>query len=539
VRPPSLLPWTRVPPIWIAIVALPLVHACGSGAEDGGIYSDGFDPGSDVPAGTSTGSGGGGGALPPEEELESAYGAPVATGRFVWIANPTSGRVAYIDAATLSIRVVEAGHAPTFLAPVPDPSDDVAIVLNVLSRDATVLREAVGALTTTTLEVPSGGNGWAVSPDGRYALAWTDARLVEAPDPIDGYQDVTVLDLTAGAERSTALTVGYRPVAVGFDEASSRAFAVTQDGITVIDLGEAPAVTANVKLSDEPVSDAGTRDVAITPDGALALVRREGEALVSVFSLPDGARTDVVLSAPATDLDLSRDGRVAVVVVRDTSEVLLLEVPEIATDPEARKTLSITTGGPIGSASLASDGPEAFFYTNALANPVLTVVDTSADDPAPRAILLRAPILAVFPTADAAHAIVLHDPFELSGGSKYPSALSVVPVAADLPAKILGLDAPPISVAIAPAGHRALVAVGDAQTGVFELAVASLPSLEVDVLPLASKPLSAGIVAAVDKGYVAQEHPDGRITFVDFATGEARTLTGFELASEVVTGSAR
>ena len=46
-----------------------------------------------------------------------------------------------------------------------------------------------------------------------------------------------------------------------------------------------------------------------------------------------------------------------------------------------------------------------------------------------------------------------------------------------------------------------------------------------------------GIVAGAGRGYVAQKHPDGRITFVDFKTGSVRTLTGFELASQVVDGS--
>ena len=39
------------------------------------------------------------------------------------------------------------------------------------------------------------------------------------------------------------------------------------------------------------------------------------------------------------------------------------------------------------------------------------------------------------------------------------------------------------------------------------------------------------------KGFVAQAHPDGRITFVDSKTGEVRTITGFELATQVVDGS--
>ena len=36
------------------------------------------------------------------------------------------------------------------------------------------------------------------------------------------------------------------------------------------------------------------------------------------------------------------------------------------------------------------------------------------------------------------------------------------------------------------------------------------------------------------RGYVAQKHPEGRITFVTLDSGEARTLTGFELGSRVV-----
>ncbi len=64
-----------------------------------------------------------------------------------------------------------------------------------------------------------------------------------------------------------------------------------------------------------------------------------------------------------------------------------------------------------------------------------------------------------------------------------------------------------------------------------------MPSLTVDSSPLATRPIAAGIVAGAGRGFVAQEHPDGRITFVDFDDGEARTLTGFELAGEVVDGS--
>jgi len=494
----------------------------GGGAGGGGITS------------TTPGAGGAGGT-PPEKEVESSFGAPVATGKYVWIANPSSGRVAYIDATSLEIKLVDAGNGPTYVAAVPDPADDVAIVLNVLSRDATILRASSSGLTAASVPVPAGGNSLTVSPDGRWAVAWSDARQVQMPDPVEGYQDISVVDLTKGAETAFDLTVGYRPVAVAFDKAAARAFAVTQDGITVVALtGGPPQVVKNIALGDTQSEPATTRDVAITPDGAYALVRREGKAAVDLFSLDDGTHTTVALPAPATDLDLSADGATAVAVVRDTSQVVLLPVPGVIADPAS--ALYVTVDAAIGSASLAAASPVAFFYTNATPSTLLAVMDTQAAPPAPRTILLRAPILGVFPTPDASHALVLHDQLD-DAGSHYPAAVSLAPIALDLPPKIVGLEAKPISIAVAPAGDHVLVAAGDEASGVYELLLGSLPSLKVQKLPLASLPIAAGIVAGAGRGYVAQKHPDGRITFVNLKTGEARTITGFELATQVVDGT--
>jgi hypothetical protein len=61
-----------------------------------------------------------------------------------------------------------------------------------------------------------------------------------------------------------------------------------------------------------------------------------------------------------------------------------------------------------------------------------------------------------------------------------------------------------------------------------------LPTLQVDQYRLASPPLATGIVSDVGFGYVAQQHPEGRITFIDLEEGDAQTLTGFELAVKVV-----
>ncbi|APR81621.1 Hypothetical protein A7982_06970 [Minicystis rosea] len=505
------------------------------GAACGAEGADGIGTGGGTSASSSSSGTGGGGGAPPEQEIESSFGAPVATGKYVWIANPTSGRVAYIDATTLAVKLVDAGYGPTYVAAVPDPADDVAVVLNVLSHDATILRASSSGISAVSVPVPAAGNAWAISPDGHWAIAWTDARRVKSPDPVEGYQDISVIDLTKGAEIATDLTIGFRPVAVAFESTGKRAFAVTQDGISVMDLaGSAPAVVKNIALGDTPSEPATTRDVAITPDGHVALVRREGKAVIDVFSLDDGSRTAVTLPAPATDIDLSADGTTAVAVVRETSQVGLLPVPGVITDPLSAGF--VTVDATIGSASLASASPIAFFYTNATPSPVLAVMDTAASPPSPRTILTRAPILGVFATADAAHAVVLHDQLD-DAGSHYPAAVTFAPIALDLPPKIVGLDAPPISVAVAPQGDHALVAAGDETSKIHQLVIGSMPSLKVRKIALASMPIAAGIVAGAGRGYVAQKHPDGRITFVTLETGEARTITGFELATQVVDGA--
>ncbi len=517
---------------------------CSDGGESAGSGSGSSCGSSTCGAATCGGCGSstcGGGGAPPEHEDEATYTAPVATGRYVWVANPASGRVAYIDASTLQIRLVEAGNAPTYLAAVPDETDDVAVVLNVLSLDATVLRAREGTVSAASYSVPSSGNAWAVSTKGRWAIAWSDARLVPDADPLDGYQELTVLDLAHEGE-SFELNVGYRPVALAFDAASTRAFAVTQDGISVVSLLEpdGPTVVKNVQLSDDPLDPNGTRDVAITPDGNYAIVRRDGEANLSIFSLVDASRTDIALPADATDMDLSADGATAVAVLRSTSQIALLPIPGILHDP-ANLSLIQVDAATVGSTSLAEKSSRAFFYTNAKPNPVLTLIDIAASAPSPSSILLRAPVASVFPMADAKHAVVMHDSLppdpETGAVSPYAAAFSLVPVALELPAKIVGVRAPLTAIALAPEGKRALLATGDEASGLFELHIAEMPSLKVTTLPLASMPIATGIVAGENRGYVAQKHPEGRITFVDLDSGEARTLTGFELAAQVVDGS--
>ena len=138
---------------------------------------------------------------PPEKEIESSFRAPVATGKFVWAANPDSGRVALVDAMTYEVTIAEAGNGPTYLAAVSDPKkpeNNVAIVLNVKSHDATLFRvQASGGIAQKTLPTHTGANAWAVSPGGQLG------RRVDRCQRVEGSRSRPMASRTSPCSRWT------------------------------------------------------------------------------------------------------------------------------------------------------------------------------------------------------------------------------------------------------------------------------------------------------------------------------------------------
>jgi hypothetical protein len=591
--------WLRAGPA-IAFAAL-LAAGCSSGSslDNTAGFAGDSNGGGGEPAGSSSGGGsgfagddGGSASLPPEIKVENQYKAPVATGNFVWSANPTSGRVAYIDAQTFAVQTTEAGNAPTYLAAVNDashPTEDVAGVINVLSQDATLLRvDAQGSLTTETYASTVDANSWAISQTGRWGIAWTNSTFVSNPDPTQGFQSLAVMDLTAVAPGSqpppsTILAVGYRPVQIAFNKDDSRAFAVTEDGISVIDLTQAePVVIRQDALStatlggpvlvdaSTPMGDAGTPispgdassdgsatedggandidagtatanapDVSFTPDGAYALVRQDGLSTITIDTLADGTLTTVPLPSPPTDLTISPLGGFAVAVLRDTSTVVILPLPGIVANPSGITTIPIT-GQLVGRALVSADAKSVLLFTTVAPVDSITVL-TLGPPTTYRTVALHGAVQAVFPTADGQYAVVLHQP--PAAGSTVKGAFSVVPIAESLPAVIQSLPAAPTAVALS--NDRAVVSISDDPSATYGFYLALMPSLEIRPYVLASPPIAVGIAAGAGRGYVAQDYSEGRITFVDLAEGSpqdggddftARTITGFELSAGIVVG---
>jgi DNA-binding beta-propeller fold protein YncE len=465
-------------------------------------------------------------------ELESAFEAPVATNRFVWTANPETNRVALINATTFEVRLAEVGLAPETVAGLPGDERDRAIVLNRGSEDATIMDVAEnGTLATSTVATHAGANALAVSPSGAWAIAWTDAASIaeQALDPTDGFQDLTVIDLR-GEPSSTVLSVGYRPSRISFDEDETRAFVVTEPGLSVVELGDAPRADRLVELTAERVTDQAARDVSVTPDGRLAVVRVDAQTSLGFVDIESGERTSLDLGAYVTDLDLSSDGAQAFAVAG--AKLVVLPVPPGDVRPEDLQRAGVEGTVP-RSVSVSPDTKLALLYSNADENPYLTVLtsDSGWADFEGHALDLHAPVQAAFASPSALHGIAFQATAE---GSRKAGAFSLVSAQVDRAPKIIGTDAPPIAVAYTPDGANAVIATRDIAKRSFGMYLVHLDNLEENFYSLPSPPLSAGVVPEANRAFVAQAHPEGRITFVDLDSGSARTLTGFELATKVV-----
>jgi hypothetical protein len=387
-------------------------------------------------------------------------------------------------------------------------------------------------------------------------------------------QDVTIVDLEASPPSARRLSVGYRPNRVFVSADESHAYVVSEPSVSVIRLGgEATArVIRDVEVTSNPTEAASARDVTVTPDGAIFFVRREGSASIDVVSLDDGAKESVMLSGVVTDLDLSPDGRSAFAIVRGSpatalstggttgapnalepggmggepgmggeggtggggpvdSSVAVLPVPGILQAPERFDSFAIPEV--VASISVAPSGDRAVLYT--AATPSERVVLFETDTGRHRTVVLHAPVRAALPTPDGSHAVVLLDQ---AAGSNRPGGFALVPVRDRLPPKIIGTEAPPAAVAVGDS-HALVTVTGKKLDGTSYpngVHFVRLPELSTELVRLASVPLSAALMPDVGKGFVAQSHPEGRITFVDLANGDPRTITGFELGAKVVTG---
>jgi DNA-binding beta-propeller fold protein YncE len=346
------------------------------------------------------------------------------------------------------------------------------------------------------------------------------------------FQDITLFSLPLGSEASFRLSVGSRPSRFFFDAAERYLYAVTEEGISVIELGATPVVTGVVPVTTGFLAERSQADVSFAPDGSYAVVRAAAATKVATLSLPDGAREEVDLGGVVTDLDLTPDGSRAFAVIGATARVVEVPIPLAGRAPQSFRSVELT-GEAIGAIALNADASAGLVYSTVTGSTRVALLDVR---PTSIALTYRvqdlvSPVTALFAAPDPRFAVTFQS---APAGSKRVGAFSLLSMQGTRVPKIVGTDAAPTQIAYARGGTTALVTVRSDSRSSFGAYVIALENQQVDFVPLQSPPLAAGVVPAAERAYIAQAHPEGRITFVSLVDGQLQTLTGCELAARIV-----
>ncbi len=486
---------------------------------------------------------------PPAPEIEdtfAAFGEPAAGRRFVWVVSPSTDAVARIDGETRAIGLIEVGDEPSVVRAVGGA--DEVVVLARGSDELFRIRHADGVDTVTRFAVPFHVNALTVDPAGARALAWFDLAAARPGEDASALQQVAVLDLAA--DTLETVVVGYRPTRIEFAP-DGAALVVTEDGLSVIAREAAPGPAPIVPLAPD-LGDFGAREVILGPDARHAASRAEGEAGVTIVDLFEGVPRFVPLGAIPTDLDRLPDGRMlAMLPTADRLAIVPFELdPAVIDDPDALAA-AITTvplrGVYLGAAAVGEDGRRAFLYTTT--------------DPlnGPGVAGLLAPetgALVFTPLRKAARgaevdpsgrvAVVLHGRAAGPPPAGDPSAL----VRHSHGYSVVDLDTAFVKLETTPAEPSGLVFAPDRAAAFLRLSSADDPQatsrvaavqridlrgLSVRTWAVGSPPEIVGVLPALERAFVTQTHPTGRISFLRLDDPEApiETVTGYALNGRI------
>lgn len=488
------------------------------------------------------------GMPPPPPETEYDFGPPISSQRYVYVAMTAQDQLARIDGATLAVKSTKVGESPKVVATIP--GSDGAVVLDSTNGTATIVRPIGESDSTRTLATLQRLNRLDIDPTGRYAVIWFDLKKAIAEGStfgIGSFQDVTVISLAANAEKAVNLTVGFRPREVQFDAAGNRAYVITQDGVSVIDLGyatqHAPTIVPPIPVAD-PAIPADDLEVDIVATGEFAAVRQANTATLRIVNVAGnpGVSFSIPLASPATDIDLAPNGSRVYVVQRAAKKLAVVDVPGDAYDPSGVESIDLTNAA-VGSLVLSRDGNRGLMYTNATADERITLIKLDQPNYPQLTWALKKSIRAVGISPTGNSALVLNakafgDPQTATNFDDFIDK-SYGYTLLDLATGFGKLQITPVdpgAFAYAPDGTKVYVALdgGDAPTATRALQVVTTQTGVVQTKALGSPPSAVGILPGANQAFVAQRHPLGRVSFSDLVTDAVRTVTGFDLNGNIV-----
>ncbi len=490
--------------------------------------------------------------VPPPPEVEYEFGAPISSERFVYVAMTAQDELARIDGRSLEVVSTGVGKEPREVSAIPH--SDGAVVLDSINGTVTVVRPRTNSSEPDRIRVlPTlqNLNRLDIDPSGRYAVIWFDLTKALHDGVLTGigsFQDVTVVRLAAGNERAVDLTVGFRPRAIEFDATGNRAYVITQDGVSVIDLGYATdheaSIVPPIPMVD-PAFSADTSEIHVVATGEYATVSQGDVAALRVVKVGGanlGQAWTIPLASPPTDVDLAPDGARVYVVQRAAAKLAIVDIPGDAITPGGIEQIDLSAGA-LGSLTLSANGTRALLYTNATLDERITLV--KLDQPGyPRTTWpLKKSVRAVglAPTGDTAiviNAKAFGDPATAASVDEFIDrsyGYSLLDLATGF-AKLQITPVDPGPFVYSPDGSKAYVALdgGDGVVATRALQIVTTQTGVVTTKNLGSPPSAVGILPGAGQAFVAQRHPLGRVSFVELVADTVRTVTGFDLNGNVV-----
>ena len=486
---------------------------------------------------------------PPPPEHEYEFSAPISSDRYIYVAMTDQDELARIDGQNLTVVATPVGKSPRLVSAIPN--SDGAVVLDSINGTAAIVRPNGAHDLVKILPTLRNLNRLDVDPSGRYAVIWFDLTKQIQQGGIGGvgsFQDVTVIALAPGLERAVDLTVGFRPREVQFDATGSRAYVITQDGVSVIDLGYAtthgPSIVPPIPVSN-PAFPPESVEVQIVSTGTYAAVRQLGETslhVVDVGGLELGRQWTIPLAGAATDLDLAPNGGRVYAVQREVKKLSIIDIPGDANNPAGVETIDLT-GAAIGSLVLSKDGNRGLLFTNASIDERITMVRFDQAGYPFVTWPLKKAIRAVGISPSGTSAIVINsktfgDPTTATTVDEYIDrsyGYTLLDLATGF-AKLQITPVDPGSFVYAPDGTKAYVSLdgGNSPTAVRALQVVTVQNGVVITKQLGSPPAAIGILPGANMAFSSQRHPLGRVSFVHLITDAVRTVTGFDLNSNIV-----
>lgn len=477
---------------------------------------------------------------PPLENEAFDLSRPTASANFVFVANRTRGTLAKIaiDVRAIRISSVRVGADPRLIA--THAPTDMAVVLNEGSSSVTVVHAApIGQDDVAfTIDVTKHANRLALSPDGRVGFAWYDNRLAEPGDRPGSLTEVTAFHTSNEDGRSFQLSVGVNVREVEFSNDGSRAYILSDDGISEVALESInedrffPPVRIAGRGEDIPLGK--DREILVAEASDLALVRIGERASIRMVDLRDGNVRDLGLPGIPSDVDLVAGTSTVLVSLRDSEQLGILDLDEFGTGELSPIDWLDLEGQPVGQTVLAPEGDRLLVFSAVADSERISVVDLTTLEA--DTYNLRKGVRGAIIAPDGRTAVVYHSKAAGEPVAGEPEeeiiAKSYGFTAIDLDrglTKLILTDANPGEMTFDSEGNQAFVLTVDRSRGTHAMEWIDLRSFRTERFEFDRAPEHVGVVPGTGMVFVSQVHDLGRIAFIDLETAEMREVTGFEL----------